>query len=406
MRFTARLTAEITADVHPRMSTLAYGVRVARAHYSAPSDKQHHSVTASGRPICSRNPWSLSVSRRSPGISHIQTAQSAAGTVGPDGLDNFGIGGGGSIGGNYGGGGTGGGPGEGASDDEDDEELLNLAEAEKVAASSGFKLPKEFIAAAAAGGIRRSVLSSYGALQQSVLLAWISRLVPAARNRLMADPRYLFIVVSEVLIDAGCATVAEVRKRGVDFWDEFEFYLSDLVVGCVLDVVLVSLMAPSATLGARKATRQSGLQKALAAVPSAVFEPNRPGMRYGIGSRAACIGVKFMEYSLAGMVCGFVGQGIANQLMLLKRRYKPSEVGERVLDIPPLGLTALTWGLFMGVSSNLRYQAVFGLERVVDKTIARKFTQVAYFTSFALRFVNNVIGGENFIDTARWTGIQ
>ncbi len=34
--------------------------------------------------------------------------------------------------------------------------------------------------------------------------------------------------------------------------------------------------------------------------------------------RLACILVKFCEYSLAGMACGFVGQGIANSLMLLK----------------------------------------------------------------------------------------
>ena len=62
----------------------------------------------------------------------------------------------------------------------------------------------------------------------------------------------------------------------------------------------------------------AGLQRALAGVPSAVFEPNRPGARYGAGARVACVGVKFLEYSLAGMVCGFVGQGIANQLMYLK----------------------------------------------------------------------------------------
>lgn len=29
----------------------------------------------------------------------------------------------------------------------------------------------------------------------------------------------------------GCATVAEVRKRGDEFWKEFEFYLSDMLVG-------------------------------------------------------------------------------------------------------------------------------------------------------------------------------
>jgi len=34
-------------------------------------------------------------------------------------------------------------------------------------------------------------------------------------------------------VPTGCATVAEVRKRGDDFWNEFEFYLSDLLVGLV-----------------------------------------------------------------------------------------------------------------------------------------------------------------------------
>ena len=61
-----------------------------------------------------------------------------------------------------------------------------------------------------------------------------------------------------MLPDAGCATVAEVRKRGDDFWGEFEFYLSDLVVGCVLDCVLVGLLAPSAVIGAKPKTKPSG----------------------------------------------------------------------------------------------------------------------------------------------------
>ncbi len=44
-------------------------------------------------------------------------------------------------------------------------------------------------------------------------------------------------------------------------------------------------------------------------------------------------------------------------------------------------MTALTWGLFMGVSSNVRYQVVFGLERVVDKTVARRVPQVGFLAS-------------------------
>jgi hypothetical protein len=63
----------------------------------------------------------------------------------------------------------------------------------------------------------------------------------------------------------------------------------------------------------------AGIQKLLANVPSAVFEASIPGVKsFSVGSRFACLGVKFLEYSLAGIVCGFLGQGMANSLMLLK----------------------------------------------------------------------------------------
>ncbi len=63
----------------------------------------------------------------------------------------------------------------------------------------------------------------------------------------------------------------------------------------------------------------AGVRRALARVPSAVFAQSVPGApRYRAADRAACVGVKFLEYSLAGMVCGLVGQGIANGLMNLK----------------------------------------------------------------------------------------
>lgn len=130
----------------------------------------------------------------------------------------------------------------------------------------------------------------------------------------------------------------------------------------------------------------AGLQKALARVPSAVFEKGVPGVReYSVGARFACVGVKFLEYSLAGMVCGLVGQGIANSAMMARRASNPD--ADFSVDPPPLLKTALVWGLFMGASSNLRYQAVFGLERLVDGTIARRIPQVCPFLDVAALLV-------------------
>jgi hypothetical protein len=66
----------------------------------------------------------------------------------------------------------------------------------------------------------------------------------------------------QVAIDSTCATVAEVRKRGDDFWGEFEFYLSDLLVGLVMDVVLVGLMAPVAVMGRARPVATGGALRA------------------------------------------------------------------------------------------------------------------------------------------------
>lgn len=37
-----------------------------------------------------------------------------------------------------------------------------------------------------------------------------------------------------------------------------------------------------------------------------------------MSQRVACLGIKFLEYSLAGIVCGFIGQGLANGLITIK----------------------------------------------------------------------------------------
>ncbi|KAK3198763.1 hypothetical protein Dsin_022178 [Dipteronia sinensis] len=62
----------------------------------------------------------------------------------------------------------------------------------------------------------------------------------------------------------------KVRKRGKDFWSEFELYLADLLVCVVVDVALVGMLAPYARIG--QSTVSSGLfggvQHACASLPS------------------------------------------------------------------------------------------------------------------------------------------
>lgn len=316
-------------------------------------------------------------------------------------------------------------------------------------------------AAARTVGLRSTALARYVSLRGLAVTGALAARFPAVRDRLIADERFLFKVWAECAIDAGCATVAEVRKRGEHFWGEIELYASDLIVGLVLDVVLVTLMAPAAAIGGRAvlskaAAASSGsspaivaaARRALDSIPSAVFAPNQPGtgVKFTPLSRVACLGVKFLEYSLAGIVCGLLGQAAANGLIVVKRKVQRSQRerdeadaraaaaqnGAKALKawenkkaaqlkkdkasnkhdplddpMPPIVGTALVWGIFMGVSSNLRYQAVFGIERLVgESSAARAMPALAAATTVAVRFVNNVIGGEQFIDFARYFGVQ
>lgn len=49
---------------------------------------------------------------------------------------------------------------------------------------------------------------------------------------------------------------------------------------------------------------------------------------------------------------------------------------------------------------------MYGVERLVELTLAKRVPPVAYASTVAVRFANNVVGGENFIDMARWAGVQ
>lgn len=81
--------------------------------------------------------------------------------------------------------------------------------------------------------------------------------------------RYCFIIM-QIVIDSCCATVAEVQKRGKDFWAEFELYVADLLVGTVVNVALVGMLAPYARIGQPSISKGflGRMQLAYGALPS------------------------------------------------------------------------------------------------------------------------------------------
>ena len=213
---------------------------------------------------------------------------------------------------------------------------------------------------------------------------------------------------------------AELRRKSHNFWEEAEFFVSDMLVGCVLDFSLVALMAPAARLGglapAASALARGGrlakLRAAAAELPPALFAAAPAGMRYTATQRAVGFALKSVQFAAVGAACGLIGQAMANTAAQaranIRRKQDPAYAKTAAtLVMPPLPRTALVWGLFMGTSANWRLQAVVGVERVVESlAVSRRVRALPLAATFTLRFVNNIIGGEQFCDLARWAGVQ
>ncbi|KAF1882683.1 hypothetical protein Lal_00002863 [Lupinus albus] len=317
---------------------------------------------------------------------------------------------GGGAGGDGGDGRDGGGGDEGGSEgDEEFGPLLNFEAVMKEAEAKGVKLPSDMVEAAKHIGIREMFLLRYLELEGSVWpLSFLMKHCAMLRNRMLADPSFLFKVGTEIVIDSCCATFAEVQKRGKDFWDEFELYASDLLVGLVVDIALVGMLAPYARIGKPSVSVSNGLlghiQHACAALPSSVFEAERPGCKFSTQQRIATLFYKGALYGSVGFGCGLIGQGIANMIMNAKRSFKKSEED---IPVPPLLQSAALWGFFLAVSSNVRYQVINGLERIVETSpVSKKVPLIAMAFTVGVRFGNNVYGGMQFLDWAKLSGVQ
>lgn len=327
---------------------------------------------------------------------------------GAGGNGKFPPGGGGGDGDNGGGGGGGGGDGEEGEDEFGPilsfEQVVQEAEKRGVSLPS---LPADMVEAAKSVGIQKLLLLRYLDMQASVWpLGPAIRSCALLRNRMLVDPTFLFKIGTEIVIDTCCATFAEVQKRGEEFWSEFELYAADMLVGVVVNVALVGMLAPYARFGGRSASEGllGRVRHAYDALPSSVFEAARPGCQFSVQQRIGTYFFKGILYGCVGFFCGIVGQGIANLIMTAKRSVKKSE---HDVPVPPLLKTSALWGVFLGVSSNTRYQIINGLERLVEASpVAKRVPAASLAFTVGVRFANNVYGGMQFVDWARMTGCQ
>ncbi|KZV29657.1 hypothetical protein F511_00935 [Dorcoceras hygrometricum] len=212
------------------------------------------------------------------------------------------------------------------------------------------------------------------------------------RSRVAADPQFPFKVLMEELVGLSSCVIGDMASRPNFGLNELDFVFSTLVVGSILNVVLMYLLAPTLSSSIQS------LPGIFANSPAShMFEPGPFSLVNRLGT---CI-YKGALFSAVGFAAGLVGTGISNGLINMRKKMDPNF--ETPNNPPPMVLNATTWAIHMGVSSNLRYQTLNG----VEFALAKGFPPFLFKTSVVfLRCLNNVLGGMSFVVLARLTGSQ
>ncbi|MQL75588.1 hypothetical protein Taro_007935 [Colocasia esculenta] len=214
------------------------------------------------------------------------------------------------------------------------------------------------------------------------------------RSRVAADPQFPFKVLMEELVGVSACVLGDMASRPNFGLNELDFVFSTLVVGSILNFVLMYLLAPTA--GAASAA--SALPGLFAGCPpSHMFESGA----YSLLDRMGTFVYKGTLFACVGFAAGLAGTAISNGLMSLRKRMDPAF--ETPNKPPPTVLNAMTWAIHMGVSSNLRYQTLNGVEFLMERVLPPPAFKGSVVV---LRCLNNVLGGVSFVALARLTGSQ
>ncbi|KAI0520074.1 hypothetical protein KFK09_007539 [Dendrobium nobile] len=209
------------------------------------------------------------------------------------------------------------------------------------------------------------------------------------RARVLADPQFPFKVLMEQVVGVSACVLGDMASRPNFGLNELDFVFCTLVVGSIVNFVLMYLLAPTAVV--------SSAAVAATSLPSYMFEPGT----FSLLARIGTFTYKGATFAAVGFAAGLAGTTISKGLIAL-RKMLDSEF-ETPNKPPPTVLNATTWALHMGLSSNLRYQTLNGLESVMEKAVSTG----AFKTSVVvLRCLNNVLGGMSFVMLARLTGSQ
>jgi hypothetical protein len=221
------------------------------------------------------------------------------------------------------------------------------------------------------------------------------------RDRMAADPEYVFKVLTEQIIGVGASVLGDMSSRKDWGIHELDFVFATLIVGSIINFSLMWFLAPTASAGSASASFTSKFfgdyfLRKMGAPPGHMFERGFP-----VSARVANFMYKGTVFATIGVCAGLLGTVISNSLIALRKATDPNFVQQN--ESPNVLANAGCWALHMGLSSNARYQVLNGMDMVIQPMVPQGAFRL--ITS-VVRSANNVIGGISFVMIAKMFGVQ
>ncbi|VAH18757.1 unnamed protein product [Triticum turgidum subsp. durum] len=219
------------------------------------------------------------------------------------------------------------------------------------------------------------------------------------------DDLFLAKVAMECGVGIFTKTAAEYERRRENFVKELDFVIADVVMAIVADFMLVWLPAPTVSLQPALSVNAGAIAKFFHNCPDNAFQVALAGSSYTFLQRFGAIMRNGAKLFAVGTSASLIGTGVTNAIIKARKTVNKDDAGE-VEDIPIVS-TSIAYGVYMAVSSNLRYQVLAGVieQRMLEPLLHRHKLALSALC-FAVRTGNTFLGSLLWVDYAKFIGIQ
>ncbi|KAK8926067.1 hypothetical protein KSP39_PZI018556 [Platanthera zijinensis] len=263
------------------------------------------------------------------------------------------------------------------------------------------------------GVVSPEILQNFFDLEKYPIIAELIHRFQGFRERLLADPKFLHRLAIEESISITTSLLAQYERRKGRFFEEIDYVLTDTIRGIVVDFFTVWLPAPTLSFlsqveGSSPLDNLEFVKGFLGSLPDNAFQKNTVGKDWDVNQRLASVLFGGVKLASVGFISSIGAVAASNVLNSVRNYLKNSSVMDEMEQTPILK-SAIVYGSFLGTSANLRYQVIAGIveHRFSDYLISYyNDPLLSNILSFVVRTVNSYWGTQQWIDLARFSGLQ